>query len=126
MELQPQLYPYARNLSERRFWIGLACVALLHAGMVVGVGRSAPRHLGERDGDPDAISVEFVDPLALRGASAEPGPADAAHPGWHWRRIWPPSRRRACRRPAGARASSVNSMVCWRMVGCSKAAATCV
>jgi TonB family protein len=80
MELQAQLYPYARNLSERRFWIGLACVALLHAGMVIGVGRSAPRHLGERDGDPEAISVEFVDPLALRGASAEPGPGEAAHP----------------------------------------------
>jgi len=80
MELQGQLNPYARNVSERRFWIGLAGVALLHASMVIGVGRSAPRHLGEREGDPDAISVEFVDPLALRGASAEPGPAEAEHP----------------------------------------------
>src|SRR5262245_364399 len=80
MELQAQLYPYARNLSERRFWIGLACVALLHAGMVIGVGRSAPGHLGGGDGDPGAIGVEFVDPLARRGASAEPGPAEAAHP----------------------------------------------
>jgi periplasmic protein TonB len=79
MELQGQLNPYARNVSERRFWIGLACVAVFHASMIVGVGRSAPRHLGERDGDPDAISVELVDPLALRGASAEPGQAEAAH-----------------------------------------------
>jgi len=98
MELQPQLYPYARNLSERRFWIGLACVALLHAGMVVGVGRSAPRHLGERDGDPDAISVEFVDPLALRGASAEPGPAAAApHPSPP---LTPPSQAAEAARPS--------------------------
>ena len=80
MELQGQLNPYARHVSERRFWIGLACVAVLHGSMIVGVGRSAPRHLGERDGDPDAISVELVDPLALRGASGEPGPGEATHP----------------------------------------------
>src|SRR5262245_8793248 len=80
MELQPQLYPYARNLSERRFWIGLACVALLHAGVVAVACRPPPGALGERDGDPAAITVEFRDPLALRGASAEPSPADAAHP----------------------------------------------
>jgi len=81
MELQGQLSPHARSVSERRFWIALSCAALLHACMIVGVGRSAPRQLGERDGNPDAISVELVDPVALRGgASAEPGQGDAASP----------------------------------------------
>jgi len=75
MELKGQPFPYPRQLSERRFWIGLSCVALLHASAIVGVGRSLPRHLGERDGSPDAISVELVDPSELGAPSATPPPA---------------------------------------------------
>jgi TonB family protein len=74
MELKAEPFVLPQNLSERRFWIGLACVALLHVTFAVGLGRSAPRQLGERDGSPDAISVDFVDPSAL-SASAQPPPA---------------------------------------------------
>jgi periplasmic protein TonB len=72
MELKGQPFPYPRQVPERRFWIGLSCVLLLHASAILGVGRSQPRHLGERDGSPDAISVEFVDPSELGGERAAP------------------------------------------------------
>jgi len=72
MELKGQPSPYPRQVPERRFWIGLSCVALLHASAIVGVGRSLPRHLGERDGSPEAISVELVDPSELGARAAPP------------------------------------------------------
>src|SRR5262245_43048357 len=77
MELKVEPLPQAQNLSERGFWIALACAALLHGSLVVGLTRSAPRQLGERDGNPDAISVEFVEPSAL-SARALPQPAPPA------------------------------------------------
>ena len=58
MELKGLPSPYPPRVPEHRFWIGLSCVALLHASAIVGAGRSLPRHLGERDGSPEAISVE--------------------------------------------------------------------
>jgi protein TonB len=78
MELKVYRFPYPQNLPERRFWIGLACAALIHASLVVGLGRSQPRQLGERDGSPDAISVELVDPSALIGPSGRPTPPEPA------------------------------------------------
>jgi protein TonB len=74
MELQGQPFPYPRNVPGHTFWIGLSCAALLHACMILSVGRAAPRQLGERDGNPEAISVELVDPSELRGSpkSARP------------------------------------------------------
>ena len=93
MELQGQPFPYPRNVPGHTFWIGLSCAALLHACMILSVGRAAPRQLGERDGTPDAISVELVDPAELRGSakSARPhqGRADAGDP--HRRRLPAPS-----------------------------------
>jgi TonB family protein len=81
MELKGQPSPYPRQVPERRFWIGLSCVALLHASAIVGVGRSLPRHLGERDGSPEAISVELVDPSELGARAAPPvAPNNAAPP----------------------------------------------
>jgi periplasmic protein TonB len=74
MELKGQPLPLPRTLPERRFWIGLACVILVHVGAIFSVGGAAPRQLGERDGKPDAISVELVEPSALRGAPPAPAP----------------------------------------------------
>lgn len=78
MELKVHPFPYPQYLPERRFWIGVACMALIHASFIVGLGRSAPRQLGERDGSPDAISVELVDPSALSGPSGRPTPPEPA------------------------------------------------
>jgi TonB family protein len=58
----------------------LSCVALLHASAIVGIGRSLPRHLGERDGSPDAISVELVDPSELGGPRPAPPVAPTPAP----------------------------------------------
>ena len=82
MELKAQPSPYPRRVPEHRFWIGLSCVALLHASAIVGVGRSLPRHLGERDGSPEAISVELVDPSELGGPrfASPAAPTNAAPP----------------------------------------------
>jgi len=77
MELKVEPLPQAQNLPERGFWIGLACAALLHGSLVVSLTRSAPRQLGERDGNPDAISVELVEPSAL-SARALPQPEPPA------------------------------------------------
>ena len=80
MELKGQPFPYPRQGLERRFWIGLSCVALLHASAIVGIGRSLPRHLGERDGSPDAISVDLVDPSELGGPRPTPPVAPTPAP----------------------------------------------
>ena len=80
MELKAEPFVLPQNLPERRFWIGLACVALLHVTLAVGFGRSPPRQLGERDGSPDAISVDFVDPSALSASARPPPPAPPAPP----------------------------------------------
>jgi periplasmic protein TonB len=82
MELKAQASPYPERLPEHRFWIGLACVALLHASAILSAGRSLPRQLGERDGSPDAISVELVDPSELGGPRPLPpmAPSHAAPP----------------------------------------------
>src|SRR5262245_16515720 len=80
MELKGQPFPYPRQGSERRFWIGLSCVALLHASAIVGAGRSLPRQLGERNGSPDAISVDLVDPSELGGPRPTPAVAPTPAP----------------------------------------------
>lgn len=54
--------PGARlSVEERRFWIGLACVAVLHAALLIGIGTANPRIMGEPEGKLDGISVELVD-----------------------------------------------------------------
>ena len=67
----------ARRAQQRRFRIGLACAAVLHAALFVGVGRwSSPRYLGEPDASPDGISVELVDAADLMSRNSVPIPAD--------------------------------------------------
>ena len=52
----------APNTQERTFfWLGLTCAAALHAALIFGVASSLPRHMGERDGSLDGISVDLVD-----------------------------------------------------------------
>lgn len=73
--------------QEKRFWVGLAFVAVLHAALIFGVTRSLPRQIGERSGRPDGISVVLVDEADLKskntfredGTSAAP-PALAQPP----------------------------------------------
>jgi periplasmic protein TonB len=61
---------------DRVFWIALSCAAILHAAVIVGFVSSNPKRMGERDGDPNAISVDLIE------ASDMPGqPAIAARSG---------------------------------------------
>jgi TonB family protein len=68
------------NTDRRRFWIGLACAALLHAALIGGFFRAPPRIMGERDGQPDGLSVELVDAADLKSRSAVQAPADSPPP----------------------------------------------
>jgi protein TonB len=56
---------------DRLFWIALSVAAILHVALIVGAVRSAPRIMGEQDGDPDAVSVDIVDAESL---ISTPGP----------------------------------------------------
>ncbi|MBO0741691.1 MAG: TonB family protein [Hyphomicrobiaceae bacterium] len=59
-----------RRAQDRRFWIGLACAALLHAVLLIGVVSSSPeRRLGEPDASPEGIAVELVDAADLESRS---------------------------------------------------------
>jgi TonB family protein len=60
------------------FWLGLACAALVHAALIVGIGSSSLRRMGEVGGRPDAINVELVDEADLR---SEAPPVRPAPPG---------------------------------------------
>lgn len=62
----------ALNPDQRRFWIGLACAALLHAMLIAGAIRSAPRIMGEKDGSPEGISVEVIDEADYRSRTTVP------------------------------------------------------
>jgi TonB family protein len=80
----------SRNELPRGFWIGLACAAAVHAALIIGAIRHAPRYLGDPGGAADAINVELVDEADLKsremdaGASPPPGspvpPAQAQAP----------------------------------------------
>ena len=71
--------------DSRRFWIGVAVMAAFHAALIAGFVRSAPRYVGELEGDQSGISVELVDAADLQSRSTvlppEPsvgGPGGAA------------------------------------------------
>src|SRR5262245_65386735 len=60
----------ARRAQDRRFWIGVACAALLHAVLLIGVmSSSSERRLGEPDASPEGIAVELVDAADLESRS---------------------------------------------------------
>ena len=68
----------ANRAQERRFWIGAACAALVHAMLVVGFASSySSRRLGEPDADPKGIAVEIVDASELDSRNSVPVPPDA-------------------------------------------------
>ncbi len=69
----------ALSAEKRRFWIGVACAAVLHAVLIAGVTRSAPRIMGEKEGRPDGISVVLVDAADLKSKSTVP--AETPPPG---------------------------------------------
>jgi TonB family protein len=69
----------ARRAQERKFWIGVACAAVLHAALFFGIGRSAsPRQLGDPDASPEGITVELVDAADLMSRTTVPPQPDSA------------------------------------------------
>lgn len=69
-----------RRAQERRFWIGVACAAVLHAAILFGASRSSSlRQMGERDASPEGISVELVDEADFKSRTTVP-PMAAANP----------------------------------------------
>jgi periplasmic protein TonB len=66
----------ARGRRQPVFWLALSCAALAHAALIVGVGRSAPRYLGDPGGRSDAINVELVDEAELQSRASGSTPPD--------------------------------------------------
>ena len=67
-----------RRRSEPIFWVALSVAALVHAGLILEIGRAAPRIMGEQSGAPDALSVEIVDAAQLRSKSTIPLRSESA------------------------------------------------
>ncbi|HEY7086251.1 MAG TPA: TonB family protein [Hyphomicrobiaceae bacterium] len=60
----------ARRAQDRRFWIGVACAAMVHAALLIGaMSSSSQRRLGEPDASPEGIAVELVDAADLESRS---------------------------------------------------------
>jgi len=60
----------ARRAQDRRFWMGVAFAAALHAALLIGVvSFSAERRIGEADASPEGIAVELVDAADLESRS---------------------------------------------------------
>src|SRR5215470_2719925 len=60
----------ARRAQDRRFWIGVACAAIVHAALLIGVATSSPsRQIGEQAASPEGIAVELVDAADLDSRS---------------------------------------------------------
>ena len=75
----------ALRRERQRFWIGVACAALVHAALIVGAGRTMLRDMGEREGQRDGISVLLVDEADLKSRTTvpvdpvtPPGPTETA------------------------------------------------
>lgn len=69
------------NTQERTFfWLGLACAAALHAALIFGVAGSLPRHMGERDGSLDGITVDLVDEADVFSKTTVPVRTEASPP----------------------------------------------
>jgi periplasmic protein TonB len=74
------------DTRDRRFFVGLALAALVHALALVGFLRAPPRQMGETSGQANGISVELVEAADLKskntfadegaqpGAAAKPAP----------------------------------------------------
>jgi periplasmic protein TonB len=82
----------ALKAESRPFLAGLACAAILHAALLIGAYRSQPRILGERDGQPDGISVDLVDAADFMSrTSARPtSPSKAMSPSRPEAQPWQP------------------------------------
>ena len=63
-----------RNERPRVFWLGFTLALLVHALLIIGIGRSSNRTLGKEDGASDAIAVEIVDGATLKDSMAPPAP----------------------------------------------------
>jgi periplasmic protein TonB len=60
----------ARRAQDRRFWIGVACAAFVHAAVLIGVvSTSSERRIGEPNASPEGIAVELVDAADLESRS---------------------------------------------------------
>jgi periplasmic protein TonB len=69
----------ARRAQERKFWIGVACAAVLHAALFVGFGgASSLRRMGEPDQSPEGISVELVDAADFLSQTTVPPQQESA------------------------------------------------
>jgi periplasmic protein TonB len=69
-----------RNERPRVFWLGFTLALMVHALLIIGIGRSSNRTLGKEDGAADAIAVEIVDAATLKDSMAPPAPPAAAPP----------------------------------------------
>jgi periplasmic protein TonB len=68
-----------QNTQERTFfWLGLTCAVTLHAALIFGVSSSLPRHMGERDGSLDGISVDLVDEADILSKTTVPVRTEAS------------------------------------------------
>lgn len=56
----------AARVQDNRFRIAVALAAAVHAALIFGAMRSAPRQMGERSGRADGISVVLVDAADLQ------------------------------------------------------------
>ncbi len=67
----------APETRERRFWITLSVALTIHALILIGIVRSAPKQMGDPNSTPDGLSVSFVTEAELRDAStgADGGPS---------------------------------------------------
>ncbi len=70
------------DTRQRGFWIGVMCAVAFHGLLILGAGRSSPRHVGDPDGTPDAIAVELVTEADLKSREtvALPPPGAVAAP----------------------------------------------
>lgn len=76
MDLVAAFRAAAPETRERKFWITLVVALTLHALILLGVIRSAPRIIGDPNSKPDAVSVSFVTEAELKSAEtgSEGGP----------------------------------------------------
>lgn len=67
---------------DRQFYIGLACAALLHLSIIVGmlVDKGEGRRMGEPDASPDGVSVVIVDAADIKSRTTVPSEMPATPP----------------------------------------------
>ena len=60
---------------EYKLWAALACASVLHAALIIGFVRQAPRYIGDPEGSTEVVTVSLITDADFKSKSTVPARA---------------------------------------------------